>query len=648
MMSSAFDCRSSDRALAASAVALILDGQAPPFEGRVRDRMREALWFDSAVELASAGLDYFAPVARKRIRPLGGFSKADVAETTNVVWLDLDPRAGVESDREQVLISESERNLDALRALGTTPSVFIFSGRGSWAYWKLDRHVSQVEAEALMRRLYAQFRREGSEHDIGRVARMPGSVNEKTGLQAFVMGVVADRWDPEELGELLPELEEARASLVRFDSVLRPEGRLPVVDLPDGLALYLQQRPSKEERVEQGIDGSAREQAIICRLVNKGCSDSQIALFFDHHQLPRHEEEKQKRRGDYGWLARSIAKARARLSPQGPSSAGSSSNPELPIPPLVSIGNGPYFDPWTDLAPTKPREPGWEYRRWTILTEMDEGLKKKELIDWVRERFAVERSQARRDLKWLEKKGYLDVVVGERDRRVRRLYRTQQARAQIVRKRDSLLSFSFLKDRPPLTFRKGLPAQTTTESELLDLAQDESDVSEVLGQDPDFLEHLGPDEPHELGQPLVIVDEREAWGRREDRRRQRSLINGAYRIHIPGDRSTYLQLLLPLEEWVRVRLHEQLPVATDHDGVLVYRSFISPKDPALGGEDADDPIERRTLQSSGWPARDRMIGWAAELSPPPITSIRGRAPASSRISRRSAGQPGRKPTSAAT
>ena len=81
-------------------------------------------------------------------------------------------------------------------------------------------------------------------------------------------------------------------------------------------------------------------------------------------------------------------------------------------------------------------------------------------------------------------------------------------------------------------------------------------------------------------------------------------INDVYRIHIPGNRWTHLQLLLPVSEWVRVRLHEQLPVATDANGLLVYESFISPKDPALGGEDADDPIERRTLLSGGWPARE--------------------------------------------
>ena len=75
-----------DPDLARAAVALILEGQEPPFEARIGARMVEALWFDSTEELADAGVDYFGPVARKRRRPLAGFSKSDVADTTNVVW----------------------------------------------------------------------------------------------------------------------------------------------------------------------------------------------------------------------------------------------------------------------------------------------------------------------------------------------------------------------------------------------------------------------------------------------------------------------------------------------------------------------------------------------------------------------------------
>ncbi len=325
-----------DPVLAREAVALILDGQAPPFEGRVRARMGEALWFDSPEALAGAGVDYFGPVARKARRRLAGSSKGDVADTTNVVWLDLDPPPGADGDDGPALVAHARQWLEALRALDLAPSVFVFSGRGCWAYWKLDRHVPQADAELLMRRLYAQFRPGGSEHDIGRVARMPGSTNEKTGLRAFVLAIDGGRWDPDELGRLLPGTDETAsderapkpiARGVEYDRQLKPGGRLPSIALPDELADYVASRPTKRERAESGVDGSSREQAVVSRLVNAGCSDQQIALFFDHHRLPRHVEEKRRRRG-YGWLAMSIANARAGMLPPAPS---------------VSIGKGTYF-----------------------------------------------------------------------------------------------------------------------------------------------------------------------------------------------------------------------------------------------------------------------------------------------------------------
>jgi hypothetical protein len=40
---------------------------------------------------------------------------------------------------------------------------------------------------------------------------------------------------------------------------------------------------------------------------------------------------------------------------------------------------------------------------------------------------------------------------------------------------------------------------------------------------------------------------------------------------------------------------------------------LSPKDAALGGPGAHDPIEERTLRDGGFEARDRWIGVAVEL-----------------------------------
>lgn len=565
------------QALAHEAVALILEDQSPPYEGRRRSSMGSALWFDSPGELVAAGVDYFGPVGRKVRRRLRGFTKSDVADTTNVVWVDLDPTSTLATEDRPVLVAEGERQLMGMKELGLEPSVFIFSGRGCWSYWKLDRHIPQVEAEYLMRRLYAQFRSGGSEHDIGRIARMPGSINEKTGLEAFVVEANDIKWDPVDLGSLLPDVDApvppTPRDAVAFDHSLSPGGRLPVIELPPHLSEYASARPSKAERVAQALDGHRLEQAIVSHLVNAGYSDSQIALYFDHRRLPRHEEEKLKR-GTYEWLARGIAKSRARLVPSRT--------------PLVSIGNGTYSEEDGEEG-YGPRQVGWSRRYWLILKEMPEGLRKLDLLEWVKERFEIQRSQARRDISWLVASGFVTHVSDEDDRRIKRVYRTDEGRSRVE---------SWSKPGTPFVFLKGLPQPASSSSDNLD---------------PGWTRER-PSRAAPASRPGVsAVDEEEVRARAEVRRRQRSLVNDVYRIHIPGNRWTYFQPLLPIDEWPLVRLHLQLPVGVDDDNLLVFRSFVSPRDPALGGTEAQDLVEQRTLRDGGYEARDYRVFPAAEL-----------------------------------
>ena len=576
-----------DPDLARAAVTLILEGQQPPFEGRIGARMTEALWFDSAAALADAGVDYFGPVARKARRRLQGFSKSDVADTTNVVWLDLDPPADADAADAAALVDNAERWLEALKLLGLTPSVFVFSGRGSWAYWKLGRHVPQADAEALMRRLYAQLRPGGSEHDIGRVARMPGSTNEKTGLRAFVMAIDGGRWDPGELARLLPGPDESPGDAKAGDTAprrvgraraLAPGGRLPKVELPADLAEYVAASPTKREREARGIDGSRLEQAIVAHLVNAGHSDEQIALYFDRHRLPRHEEEKRGRRG-YGWLAMSVANAREGMLPPAPS---------------VCIGKGNLFPGEAARGGYGPRETGWPARRWVILREMPDGPRKLELVEWAKKRFSIERSQVRRELGWLEEKRYIGAVADERDRRIKRVHRTEAGRSRLETWGGMGTPFEFRKGRLDPT------RQAAAEAPAPEPARDPEPT---------------PVPTPSLAKPArSSINEELATDRAESLRRERSLIDDVHRIHIPGVRWTHLQLVTPLDGWVKVRLHEQLRVAYDDGGFPVFRSFVSPKDPSLGGPEADDPIEERTLRDGGYPARDRWIGAAAELT----------------------------------
>jgi hypothetical protein len=107
-----------------------------------------------------------------------------------VLWVDLDPRAGEDLSRER------ERMLALLTtarpAALPPPSVIVDSGRGFWAFWRLAEPLHDTAlAERLNRAIALQFPGDFSDscHNINRVARAPGTINRKTGATAQV------RWD---------------------------------------------------------------------------------------------------------------------------------------------------------------------------------------------------------------------------------------------------------------------------------------------------------------------------------------------------------------------------------------------------------------------------------------------------------------------
>jgi len=300
-----------DPRVAFRSVALLLDGQVPPFEMRWIARMDKPRWAGSAAELLAGHPDYFGPVARLAERTRNGMGRANCATTTNVVWLDLD--APDEMRVRQQLLHWSERRFNLLEVHGLTPSAFHFSGQGCWAFWKLSEPIPAQEAESVMRRLYAEFRPDGSEHNVDGLTRMPGAWHQDTGHQAFVMALTDHRWHPATFETPLPALPEP--VFVPLAPRNNPSGNLPIVRLPDDLAAYQRERPDKRARRRLGIDGSAMEQRIVCLLVNLGYPDAQIIRYFDHHRLPRHMAERNRRRND-SWLRRGIAKARSGYNPQ--------------------------------------------------------------------------------------------------------------------------------------------------------------------------------------------------------------------------------------------------------------------------------------------------------------------------------------------
>lgn len=110
-------------------------------------------------------------------------SKDDIAHT-RWLWVDIDPRAGEDLDEERVRILELlTTNLPEI--VPGPPTLVVDSGRGYWGFWRLTE-PARLEAEDYMRALEIEFRADSC-HNIDRIARLPGTVNLKTGRRACIV-----------------------------------------------------------------------------------------------------------------------------------------------------------------------------------------------------------------------------------------------------------------------------------------------------------------------------------------------------------------------------------------------------------------------------------------------------------------------------
>ncbi|HMR31852.1 MAG TPA: DUF5906 domain-containing protein [Geminicoccaceae bacterium] len=107
------------------------------------------------------------------------------------LWVDLDPRAGedLEEERQRIL----KRLTTNLPPNIPKPTAIIDSGRGFWGLWQLKEHCADnKEVEARNRGLGWDFSADAC-HNIDRVARLPGTINRKTGERARLVEFVKER-----------------------------------------------------------------------------------------------------------------------------------------------------------------------------------------------------------------------------------------------------------------------------------------------------------------------------------------------------------------------------------------------------------------------------------------------------------------------
>jgi hypothetical protein len=138
-----------------------------------------------------------------------GQPKKEQMRGSEVLWVDLDPRAGedVTKERERMLALLTT----ARPAKLPPPSLIVDSGRGLWAFWRLAAPLHDAGlVERLNRAVALQFPGDFSDacHNINRVARAPGTINSKTRAVARVLWDLSAPTATYTLDQLPPPVEE--------------------------------------------------------------------------------------------------------------------------------------------------------------------------------------------------------------------------------------------------------------------------------------------------------------------------------------------------------------------------------------------------------------------------------------------------------
>ena len=116
------------------------------------------------------------------------------------LWVDLDPPPSVwdkkvaKEKAPGALAAWRTTTLIALEAHNPPPSFVIDSGRGYWGLWQLGELSDQGDVEGANLALARAFGDDGDAcHNIDRVARMPNTLNTKTGAMARLVVSAPDR-----------------------------------------------------------------------------------------------------------------------------------------------------------------------------------------------------------------------------------------------------------------------------------------------------------------------------------------------------------------------------------------------------------------------------------------------------------------------
>lgn len=156
---------------------------------------------------AHADKDIYMVIANPRDPSVPGKPRKDDIVGSLYAWVDKDPPKGM-TDPDQLRDWKAAQLEDLVRSGLPMPHIIIWSGRGLWFFWRFERAVDVVEAEAINRGLAQKL---GGDHchNIDRVARVPFTRNSKTGAVASVLREEEGATAPEALPHVDPSLPMA-------------------------------------------------------------------------------------------------------------------------------------------------------------------------------------------------------------------------------------------------------------------------------------------------------------------------------------------------------------------------------------------------------------------------------------------------------
>ena len=597
-----------------------------------RDRIGDFV-LGRAVAGAIGGRYRFFGLLPRRLR---GARKEHVAAEANLLWLDIDSR-------------DALGQLYVFERLGMPPSAVVDSGGGYWVYWKLDTLVATDQVEEWNRRLVAYAAPKISGVDVGcwnrnRTARLVGAVHEDSGVTAHF---VAEECTWETLSAPVVEWALSKVPLPRQDIQIAPgpkrtisvdRYREQVASIYNRFRWYLEDT-TEEDVHAQGQSRYKIEFAIVCCLIEEAdCSDAEIRSLFDEWEPLKHAARKAvARTNPYEYLDLTIGNARKQVVPGSRPGQGKAKRAWNPV------------DRWNALRIVAEAELA------------DAPLKVGAACDAiVAEHPGTTFRTAENALIQLEKSGYIDKLpdpnargklVVMTDKAWELYYQDGYRRGwhflEPIRPSESGVKLGrFLtrgSRRRPETLPLETEFETTAEAEQIGTTQtpeegEEGTEAEIEEEGDNFPfcgyrgEHFGLPETYGYeGSRYLRHAAADLPDERLEAVLEREWIDDWYRLSFLGHKTT--RLIQFITDWgarvPNLLFYEQLQVGVDEyptsDAGLagymqIFRSFISQRDPQLGGTAAYDPIAQGSWV--GWNGKPRKVtpwpftfGLALELTP---------------------------------